>query len=675
MELRGPPKSWVLARNSVKTSDDDSMENDLDEETAVNDQTLQETFATLWGTLDIGGEDATVEASATLVPDIGRSLGGPLVGTDSLPPLDQPGSHSLQADLVIGATIGQGGMGIVKLATQSALGREVAIKTLKQGTSPRAVTGLLREAWLMGALEHPNIVPVHQLGRQTDGSPLLVMKRISGVVWSKRLESFEPSRPKRSSEDFAKNLRIFLQVCNAVEFAHSRGIIHRDIKPENVMIGPFGEVYLLDWGVAVSTNESDRGRLPLASEISKPAGTPAYMAPEMVDPDTGDITSQTDVFLLGATLHELLTNAPPNHGNTIYEVMFEAFRCAPKVYAPELPQELVRIALRAMARNRADRYETVAALRQAVDNFLEHRSSADMVAEVHERLVELRVLVAAEEVARAPIQRISAECRFACQRALKSWPDNVAAQSALRELTLLMVDFELKLGDFHAASHLLEEVEDPPAALLKRVSTFLCSLELDAARFEKLEQMEHEADLDVSARARGFLFLGLTVFFTVIPLTVGVLSNLGVFQPGTSWGVLTSVFFAFSVCVGALVGRRYFKKNRANRRIIRALFVTAGGFLADRLASAQLNHDMQAVNVHSLILFALAGGLAAVLLDRRLVFAGFFYILGLPFMLMLPTQFYIVLGVTNFLALGSVTLTWMRPDLRHFMGLQEEDPN
>ncbi|MFN7700504.1 MAG: serine/threonine-protein kinase, partial [Deltaproteobacteria bacterium] len=178
--------------------------------------------------------------------------------------------------------LGVGGMGVVKLGQQRSLERAVALKSLKDGLeSPSARLKLLREAWITGKLEHPNIVPVHDLGVDERGEPRIVLKRIEGASWSSLLTDRDEVRRRFDSEDLLEwNLRVLLEVARALHFAHARGIVHRDLKPENVMIGSFGEVYLVDWGLAVALEDDGTSRLPLARDATELAGTPSYMAPE-----------------------------------------------------------------------------------------------------------------------------------------------------------------------------------------------------------------------------------------------------------------------------------------------------------------------------------------------------------------------------------------------------------
>jgi len=207
-----------------------------------------------------------------------------------------------------GALLGAGGMGMVRAALQESLGREVAVKALRsEGATPHKMLRLLREAWVTGALEHPNIIPVHALHLDESGAPQVVLKKIEGRPWSDFLA--EPELLPGDGDPLGWHLGVLRSVCNALAFAHSRGIVHRDVKPENVMVGAFGEVYLADWGIALAFDESASPRVPRARENEMLAGTPCYMAPEMARGAPAD--PRTDVYLLGATLFEVLAGKRP----------------------------------------------------------------------------------------------------------------------------------------------------------------------------------------------------------------------------------------------------------------------------------------------------------------------------------------------------------------------------
>jgi serine/threonine-protein kinase len=221
----------------------------------------------------------------------------PTWGLKSLVSLPDPGYQ-------IGELIGRGGMGEVVAAQDQRIGREVAVKRIRAlDPSPDAVTRFLREARIQARLDHPAIVPVYELGTDEKGRPYFTMKRLAGETLGKKLLRGGPVQPL---------LRAFVDVCLAIQLAHSRGVVHRDLKPSNIMLGDYGEVYVLDWGVARVLTDRKRTTQPsMAAEVDDNTtagsilGTPGYMAPEQVRGFEAD--TQADIYALGAILFEILT--------------------------------------------------------------------------------------------------------------------------------------------------------------------------------------------------------------------------------------------------------------------------------------------------------------------------------------------------------------------------------
>jgi serine/threonine protein kinase len=239
--------------------------------------------------------------------------------------------------------IGEGGMGAVYLAHDRELDRDIALKVLSTPVpSVEERERILREARILASLEHPGIVPVHDVGTLGDGRLFYVMKRVRG----ERFDEFA-----RGSRPRSELLRAFLQVCDAVAFAHAAGVIHRDLKPQNVMLGAFGEVLVLDWGVAKARHSRE-----VASNHtnSTAAGTPGYMAPEQLD---GAADERVDVFGLGGILFFTLTRThPASDASTEWR---------------DVPAALRAICERARAIDPEARYLSVAALAADVANYLD----------------------------------------------------------------------------------------------------------------------------------------------------------------------------------------------------------------------------------------------------------------------------------------------------------------
>jgi hypothetical protein len=212
-----------------------------------------------------------------------------------------------------GEVIGRGGMGEVVLAHDRRIGRDVAIKRLHAASATAdEVSRFTREARIQARLDHPAVVPVYELGRDETGRPFFTMKRLAGVTLSEMLASPVPTRQRL--------LRAFADVCRAIDFAHVRGVVHRDLKPGNIVLGEFGDVYVLDWGVArvledapAEVSTADVDTIEGATPADHVIGTPGYMAPEQLR--TEEVDRPADVYALGAILFEVLTGEPlhPRH--------------------------------------------------------------------------------------------------------------------------------------------------------------------------------------------------------------------------------------------------------------------------------------------------------------------------------------------------------------------------
>lgn len=273
------------------------------------------------------------------------------------PQADGPRGEADLTRYTLGETLGEGGMGVVRRGLDTRLGREVAIKVLTHQNAT-AQARFVAEAKVTAALEHPNVVPVHDIGIDEDGRPFLVMKWVRGRSLAALIGHL----------DQHDALDTFRKVCDAVAFAHARGVLHRDIKPENVMVGEFGEVTLLDWGLAYSMGRAPEGG-------SQVAGTPAYMAPEQVTGHLDALDVRTDVYGLGAVLYELMVHAPPFAGPTkeVLTLVKQGELAAPRRRRPGVSRELEAIILRAMSARPEDRYPSVLALRADIDAVLAHR--------------------------------------------------------------------------------------------------------------------------------------------------------------------------------------------------------------------------------------------------------------------------------------------------------------
>jgi len=262
-----------------------------------------------------------------------------------------------------------GGRGAVHAVVDNTLLRRVAMKRLRPGTDSAIALRFLEEAQVTGQLDHPNIVPVYEVGEDADGAQsYFTMKLVRGRTLSELLA--ELGERRLEVDNLEQLIHIMLKVCDAVAFAHSRLVVHRDLKPDNLMVGSYGQVYVMDWGLA---------RLlampPNPDEAQLVLGTPAYMAPEQAQSDLFPIDIRTDVYALGGILYRILTDRPPHVGESAMDAILQSI--AGTITPPEellpntpLPPELCRIALRALSFDPADRYESVEALRADLERLL-----------------------------------------------------------------------------------------------------------------------------------------------------------------------------------------------------------------------------------------------------------------------------------------------------------------
>ncbi len=288
------------------------------------------------------------------------------------------------------AELSRGGMGVVYRAYQASLRREVAAKSVKPGETDEGVLSMfLAEAYITAMLDHPNIVPVYDLRTAIGGQGVLTMKLVEGDSWAEMLAR-RPlhGKPLWERRDFERHLEIWLQVCQAVAYAHGKGVCHRDIKPANVMVGRYGEVYVLDWGLAVDISEHPQPGMPAPhkSTVCHPSGTPAYMPRELAFGEGAKIGPWTDVYLLGATLYEILAGEPPHKGDDLIEVLMAASGGTQPMYPKGAPKELRRICHRALDPDPSKRYQTVGRFRGAVRAFLKHRQSTTISTAAQRRL-------------------------------------------------------------------------------------------------------------------------------------------------------------------------------------------------------------------------------------------------------------------------------------------------
>ncbi|HEX5660849.1 MAG TPA: serine/threonine-protein kinase [Polyangiales bacterium] len=532
-------------------------------------------------TLTAQGVSLDASASNTLTPQRKHAL-------DDQQALLAPAPEEVDPDYTLRGPLGLGGMAVVWLAQQQPLARDVAIKCQREPEDADASLLLLREAMITGQLEHPNIVPVHAL-IGVRNSPAVVMKRLAGKTWDVVIAAGELT--------LDRHLEIFAQVLNAVAFAHSRGVFHRDIKPGNVMIGEFGEVTLLDWGVAQRIDD------PPSDAI---VGTPRYLAPEMAE---GQVDARTDVFLLGGTLHEVLTGEPRHRGESPLEVLYAAMNVEPYAYEG-VPEELAAICNRACARAPGDRFQSANELREALAAFREHRAAGILSAAAEAQLERLQAAADDRSVRNAEVQQLFVQARFGFEAALRQWPASPEALAGLTRCLCVMIDYELNCRRPEAAAALLGALPSPDGARLARVKQLEAELGHEQAR---LHAMERDRDPRVGApdRTRAYRMIAIATLFLTTGLTVQRLWANGLSPPSTGRLALVGAFVLLIMAAILAWWRRRGSWNFINRRIAEIALSTVAVSFASRLAGYLLGARAEQVLVTDALILGLGGAAMA----------------------------------------------------------------
>ena len=564
--------------------------------------------------------DMAKEAFDGDVPDGGATRVSRLWGTMSRTP-------EIHTGLELREAIAQGGMGVVHRARQRSVGRTVAVKTVHDR---KLDAPLIYEAMVTGYLEHPNIVPVHEIVVGDDDAPLVVMKHIEGTVWRTMFAD-----PHESTwRPLTWHVGVAIQICQALRFAHSRGIVHRDIKPDNVMIGEFDEVYLVDWGLAASLEEGSR--LPNLAAQHGYAGTPAYMAPEQLADDAPErVGVHTDVYLVGASLYHAVTGGQPRSGESLEVIRQQALEQPIPPVSRQVAPELADIIRKAMAPEPTDRYESVAALKQALEGYLEHRASAELVARGEVALGEMKACHEARDAIGA--ERAFFEATFKFRAAHESWRGNRQALRRLDEVVSLRVEQLIARHAPVAARHTLALVDVADPELHAKVDRAVARQDKDKRRLRSYERGDDRQFGLMTRRLLGFglggIWIGLNVLVVALPVT-------------SSTTLLVDAVVCLLISLGALYrSRRVMWDIRLNRynaamsiivQIAQVLMLTAAA-INDQPASEAL--------IELLLPWAITVACISVAVDRRIMPTAIVYLVGYVLCRLDPAWLTVVLPV------------------------------
>ncbi|MAT80607.1 MAG: hypothetical protein CMJ29_03050 [Phycisphaerae bacterium] len=366
-----------------------------------------------------------------------------------------PNNPETGSDFMVLHEIGRGGVGVVSAAEQVSLGRSVALKQLRTDRdTTTARTLLIEEAKVQARLVHPVIPPVHLIGQGHDGRPVLVMQLVRGECWSDRLIKDAKKLDSGHESTLLEHLEILIRICEAIAYSHGQGVIHRDIKPGNVMLGRYGEVYLVDWGLAEHIDSTGK---VLTRGFT---GTPAYAAPEMIERE-GVLTTKTDIYLLGSVLCEILTGYPPHKGDSIKEVFVNISKGPTITFPSWVPAPLAALCRRAIDSEPSLRYDSAEALIAAIREYIEHHQSIGMLDRVREHVIRLDQLVK-EGAEVEVIDDLGQTCRVMLEALRVDMPESEEINLLHRRCSILMINRMIEANNPGAARIMLESIKPGP---------------------------------------------------------------------------------------------------------------------------------------------------------------------------------------------------------------------
>lgn len=460
--LPGDSKANQSGDESIEHDESVSVMDSTNLTRTINPDTLSPAESEYWNS--ISAEFVSPREPTVSTPAIDRT-----VVETRLQIRDQIVATNLQgeneaADYRLIRLLGRGGMGNVFVARQGSLDRLIAVKVIRpldakkkeklaaEGKLEKVEQGrrqqFLTEAVVTGDLDHPNIVPIHDVAITGDSTLFYSMKRVVGTPWSDVIN--------QQTRD--ENLEVLLKVADAVGFAHTRGVIHRDIKPDNVMLGDFGVVMVMDWGIALAKPEFEK--LDSITPATGLGGTPSMMAPEMAIGPLERIGPPADIYLLGATLFMIMTGKPPHHAGNVSQCLKAVANNKIRDFDPKHQGELMNIALKAMADREENRYANVKAFQDAIRDYRSHSES-------------IALAVRAEEDRKAAKDENSytkfARAQFGFEEAIKLWPGNDAAKTGLHQTRIDHAEAAYQNADYEIGLSLLSDDEPDHADLLDRI--------------------------------------------------------------------------------------------------------------------------------------------------------------------------------------------------------------
>jgi serine/threonine-protein kinase len=382
----------------------------------------------------------------------------------------------------------------------------------------------------------------------------------------------------------------------------------------------------------------------------------------MVLADARRIGVRSDVYLLGAVLHEIVTGSPRHLGATLMEALGAALRSKPFAYGPNVPTGLASICNRATAAAIDERYESADALRLALAEFLRNRHSLQLSGAALARLAPLRMLVEEadpkDEDAEEELFSAFGECRFALQESLRQWPDNDEAKQGLQELLELMVARELAAEDYNAARRLLRELPKPCPALELRLGELRDKIDAERATVESLRNLGHRTDRSIGKRERALIMAAMAVIWTAIYFALGYLTRSGTLRATHETFMLVNVSYGVFLFIAMRVWKKTLWETEVNKRFLWTLWAAfAAGALfwpAARILQLPFGWSLAI----TMLLYATIVWMSAAAVDPRLIWVTPPYAVGFLAALAAPAYGWEVMGIATAVAMTTATLVW-----------------
>ncbi|TWU64898.1 protein kinase domain-containing protein [Crateriforma conspicua] len=473
----------------------------------ISPRQLSEEEQDFWG--QISAEFVADDAPTKMKPAIDRSISEQKLALNKRHMVTPMQDDDQLSDYRLIRLLGKGGMGNVFVARQGSLDRLLAVKVIrpldkakrsklrKQGKLKQVEEArrqqFLSEAVVTGDLDHPNIVPIHDVAVTGDNTVFYAMKRVVGTPWSDVI----------GEKTLDENLEILLRASDAIGFAHTRGVVHRDIKPENIMLGDFGVVLVMDWGLALAKPEFEK--LDSITPSHGLGGTPSFMAPELAVGPVDRIGPAADIYLLGATLFMIITGNPPHNAANVSLCLRAVASNEIRPFDDRFRGELMDIALKAMATNPADRYPDVPSFQDAIRQYRDHAESIILAKRAKDDLQRAGQTEDYSSFARA---------EFGFEEALVLWEGNRQAKEGLSQARVEHAEAAYRNRDFDLGLSLLSENDPDHVDLIKRLKDGIRERELNASRLAVLKK--------AAAAMLAFILVGGAVAIYLIDQQRGV---------------------------------------------------------------------------------------------------------------------------------------------------------